>query len=70
MLDDLLTFAERFPTWVGTDGLPLSYRHYVYGSAHLGRADVWRMLRDAQAFHSAASSDYENWRKDMLRLVR
>lgn len=41
-----MEFAAAFPALM-KDGVPLSWRHFVYGLAHLGRAHARESLRMA-----------------------
>jgi len=65
------TFADRLPAWTGPDGFPLSWRHFVYGMAYLGRADLRAGLAAAQAHRAAGYSadDFDAHQRDVLRLT-
>lgn len=56
---------------MGSDGFPLSWRHYVYGLRYLGRAHVRHQLTTAEAVRlgGAARDDYTAWRGDMNRIL-
>ena len=71
MIDDLATFAARLPSWVGSDGFPLTYRHFRYGMDWINRDEVRRMLRDAASarFSQAPKDDYIRERRHLLRSV-
>ena len=60
LIDDLATFSARLPSWVNDQGLPLSYRHFRYGMAWIGRDEVRQVLRDASAARlaQATKDDY------------
>lgn len=63
----MATFAHRLPAWTGPDGFPLSWRHYVYGSAYIGRADAREDVRAASA-HRVSQADqkgYRAWLREM-----
>lgn len=68
LIDDVATFARYAPpSWVGADGLPRSWRHWVYGSAWIAREFTRGQLRDAQAQRMAglAKADWESWQRDI-----
>ena len=69
-MDDLATFAQALPSWVGSDGLPLSYRHFRYGMAHLSRDDARQTLRLGIAGRMAGASnqDFRSWRRELKRI--
>lgn len=63
-----MTFAAHAPpSWVGADGFPLSWRHYVYGMAFISREYLRRQLEQAQAARmaSAEKEDYQSWQRDV-----
>jgi len=62
-LHDLATFCLRYPAWVGADGYPLSWRHYIYGMAALERENAAQKLRtaDAVSAHKAKDRDWKKW---------
>lgn len=62
-VDLLCEFAAEYPAWVRDDGNPLSWRHFSYGVAHLGRAHARRSLRasSAAAIANAKREDAEQW---------
>jgi len=64
-------FAAALPAWCGADGLPLSYRHWVYGLAYLGRAALRDELAAARAARMAQQSkdDFGEWVRDVQRLT-
>lgn len=67
MIDALSEFCREYPAWVGPDGYPLSWRHYVYGVAHLGRARAAESLRLERAVAIAQAADVavkERWLED------
>jgi hypothetical protein len=55
--------VERIPAWVGQDGYPRSWAHYVYGMAYLTRARVRRLLDMAESTRAAGSVErgYKEW---------
>jgi hypothetical protein len=67
MVDALATFARHYPAWVGRDGLPLSWAHYVYGNRALGRAMAREDLRHASATRIAAADmkDFGRWHAEI-----
>ncbi len=59
----LCDFAAKLPALM-KDGVPLSWRHYVYGCAYLGRERAREALRTAGAVGIAQSIDpaeRRNW---------
>lgn len=58
--DGLATFVERKPAWVGADGYPLTWGHYVQGMAEIARTDARRALMIANAVR-AANADEAGW---------
>jgi hypothetical protein len=62
-MSDLALFALRFPAWTGTDGYPLTWRHYVYGMAAIERENAAEKLRtaDAVAVHKSKDKQYRKW---------
>jgi len=62
-----VTFAARLPTWIGADGFPLSWRHWIYGQAWIGREHQREQLRIAQAHRWAGfqKSDFETLQRDI-----
>lgn len=69
LLDGLTEFVRGLPGWVGPDGYPLSWRHYVYGMAHLGRAARRELLRSAEAQRAGTAElqKYRDWHRDVAR---
>ena len=65
-LHDLTTFAIRFPAWIGKDGYPLSWRHYIYGMAAIERENAAEKLRmaDAVSAHKAKERDFKRWLRE------
>ena len=72
-------FAARMPMWCHTKGGkwhcagdPLSWRHFRYGMAYLGRDEIGRTVQQATANRvaGAVAEDYIMWRTDMVRLIR
>lgn len=62
-LDALCDFAREFPAWM-KDGVPLSWRHFVYGFAFLARARARDAIRSASAgaiVQAAKDSDRRDW---------
>lgn len=65
LIDGLAEFAREFPAWTGADGFPLTWRHYVYGMAHLGRATAAEKLRLADSFAIAQNpKEWTRWNRD------
>lgn len=64
-MDDLADFCRRLPAWCGPDGLPRSWRHYVYGRRHLARANARRRLGSAASTRlgQATREGYERFRR-------
>jgi hypothetical protein len=57
-----MEFARAFPALM-ENGVPLSWRHFVYGMAHLDRAHARESLRLAGAVGSLFGKDGERWFK-------
>ena len=53
LADDLAYFVGHFPKWVGDDGLPLSWRHYVIAMRHANRESARETLREWNAARMA-----------------
>lgn len=66
-----MQFAAALPAWCGADGLPLSYRHFVYGLAYLGRHTLRDQLAHAQATRLAQlpKDDFNEYVSDVNRLT-
>lgn len=65
-------FAYALPAWCGPDGLPLSWRHFVYGLQFIGRQWVREEVRAAQASRmgaQVADEGFRSWRADQLRFT-
>jgi hypothetical protein len=58
-----MEFCEKMPALVGPDGYPMSWRHYVYGMAYLGRARLRLQLDTADAVRAAGAveDDWKSW---------
>lgn len=67
-MDGLCEFVRAYPAWV-RDGLPLSWRHFGYGMAHLGRAAAAESLRVAAAVAMSfmPSDEGRAWRAQQKR---
>jgi hypothetical protein len=65
-LRDLGTFALRLPAWMGADGYPISWRHYIYGMAAIERENAADKLRmaDAVAVHKSKEQGFKRWIKE------
>jgi hypothetical protein len=60
------------PQWVGPDGFPLSWRHYVHGLRHLALAHIREQVKTAEAVRFGAQADqesYQGWHRDMTRFT-
>lgn len=66
LLDGLCEFVERLPAWVGEDGYPRSWRHYVYGMSYLARSRIRTLLDMAEATRAAGAveDDWKQWVSD------
>lgn len=66
-----MTFAAALPAWTGADGLPLSFRHFVHGMAHIGRSHLRDELARAQATRNAGLKleDFQAYQRDTLRVT-
>lgn len=64
-------FVTYRPAWVGEDGFPLTWQHYVYGLRHIAREDLRRQVYMAQAqrMSRAERESYDEWQRDMNRLT-
>ena len=62
---------RRCPALVGRDGFPLTWQHYQYGLAHIGRDDLRRQLWLAQGVRmgSVTQEDWEVYQRDMTMLT-
>lgn len=69
LADDLAEFIERKPAWVGPDGLPLSWPHYVIGSEQIMREHSRESLRRFWTINTARSAD-KGAREDWTSLHR
>ena len=67
LIDGLASFVREFPAWVGPDGYPMSWRHYVYGMRHLSRVAARVDLRTATATRMA-QTDKEPWQEWITEL--
>jgi hypothetical protein len=67
LLDDLAAFVATFPAWCGPDGLPRSWRHYVYGCRYLSRVHLRSQLAAAESarMSQAVKEDYVSWATDV-----
>lgn len=65
MLDQVAEFAQRLPAWVGSDGFPLSYRHFIYGMKWIARNYARESIRIVEATSAAQydKSAYADWMK-------
>lgn len=66
-LDQLAEFAEGLPAWVGPDGYPLSWRHFVYGLAYIRRRNARAKIEMASAMRIAKADQqgFEAWRREV-----
>lgn len=66
-MDALGTMVEGVPAWVGPDGLPLSWHHYVYASRYLSRARAREKMGTAVASRVAQfeRKDFVRWLDEM-----
>lgn len=48
------------PAWCGTDGMPLSWRHFIYGSSHIRRSQAQEELRILNATRNG-QADKDNF---------
>jgi len=66
-MDQAATFAHMLPKWTGSDGLPLSWRHFVYGMSFIDRMSVRSILDTSAATRagSAVEEDYAKWRSSL-----
>jgi hypothetical protein len=62
-MDQAAEFAACLPAWTGGDGLPMSWQHFVYGMAYLGRAANRRLLEVSSATRGGAATEesYASW---------
>jgi len=68
-MDQAATFAHALPIWTGKDGLPLSWRHFVYGMRFIDRLSVRSILDMGAASRAggAIEDDYANWRRSLAQ---
>lgn len=66
-MDQLATFVSDMPAWTGPDGLPLSWRHFLYGLRVLSRKSARQILDIASGVRGgmAVEDDYAGWRQDL-----
>lgn len=62
-LHDYADFCLAFPAWVGPDGDPISWRHFLYGSGAIQRSRAGEKLRmaDAVAIHKTKEQVFRSW---------
>lgn len=67
-MDGLAGFARAFPGWLGPDGMPRSWAHYVYGSRHLARGHARFQVLTAipHRVAGAVQRDWELWVNEQL----
>jgi hypothetical protein len=66
-MDAVVGVVQKFPAWVGEDGLPRLWAHYVYGSRHLARERAREALVMGDAMRmafGAEKNDYKKWLAD------
>ena len=71
MLDELQVFVTYRPAWVGPDGFPLSWQHYIYGLRHIARESLRQQLWTSQSIR-LSRQDNEHWgehQRDIHRLT-
>lgn len=68
----MATFCHRLPAWCGPDGLPLSWRHFQYGLAYLGRDHLrWQLgLAQAGRLAQADTEGFRSWTQDLNRMLQ
>jgi hypothetical protein len=66
-MEQLARFANEMPAWMGKDGLPFSWQHFAYGSRHLGRESMRRVLDTGAAVRGgmATQEGYAEWREKL-----
>jgi hypothetical protein len=67
LMDAVVGVVQKFPAWVGEDGLPRLWAHYVYGSRHLARERAREALVMGDAMRmafGAEKNDYKKWLAD------
>lgn len=64
-------FVTYRPAWVGKDGMPLSWQHYIYGLRHIAREQMRQQLWWAQATRMSRvlKDDWESWQRDVTTLT-
>lgn len=67
MMAQLVRFVAVMPNWTGSDGLPLSWHHFAYGSRHLDRLDARRILDMGAAVRGGMSTkeSYVRWEREI-----
>jgi hypothetical protein len=70
-LRDYADFCLEFPAWVGPDGDPISWRHYIYGTAAIQRAKASEKMRmaDAVAVHKSKEQTFKKWLREHSALA-
>lgn len=71
MLDELQQFITYRPAWVGQDGFPLTWQHYIYGLRHIARENIRRQLWLSQAARMSRidKSEWDVWQRDVSLLT-
>ncbi len=71
LLDELQVFVAERPAWVGADGFPLTWQHFLYGIRHIARESLRSQLHSAQAVRMAGleKEDWDVWQRDAGRLT-
>jgi len=67
----LQVFITYRAAWVGPDGFPLSWQHYIYGLRHIAREQLRQQMLWAQAARMSRTEkeDWNIWQRDVNRLT-
>lgn len=60
---DLVRFVHTCPAWVGSDGFPLSWGHFVTGNRALSHIDGRDFIASARAARMAQIADGKEFQK-------
>lgn len=68
-LRQFIEYVDHFrgaPGWIGADGMPASWRHFVYGMEHINRkyAQQSLQLERATFIANAHEDDRANWLRE------
>jgi hypothetical protein len=66
-----MQFAAEFPAWCDGRGFPRSWRHYVYGMAHLARRHMRATIALAEGVRlgNAVQDDFDRFARDVATMT-